>query len=130
MMVHSESVCPLIFEHVTVNAHGDVYQCTAYGNFEVLRIGPFLELSREEVLFRRSVQPICRTCTWSRRPSTQVDRALLGQAFSAHIGEPVVDRIERLSGPLESYPRTAEGHIVEKHLGLVSDQTLGRLAVT
>ena len=61
-------------------------------------------------------QPICRTCTWSRRPSTQVDRALLGQAFSAHIGEPIVDRIARLSGPLESYPRTAEGHIVEKHL--------------
>jgi MoaA/NifB/PqqE/SkfB family radical SAM enzyme len=109
-------VCPLIFEHVTVNAEGDVYQCTAYGNFDVVRIGPYLDLTREEVLFRRYVQPLCKTCTWSRRDATADERVLLHQALGARLAEPVSDRVPRLSGPLQELPRTAEGHIVEKHL--------------
>lgn len=112
----SGKLCPLIFEHITVNANGDVYQCTAYGNFDILKIGSYLKLSREDILFRRISQPICRSCTWVRRDVTGDERILLHQALSAQLGEPIVNRAPRLSGPLEPPPMTPEGHIVEKHL--------------
>ncbi len=107
-------VCPLVFEHVTVNADGDVYQCTAYGNYEVLKIGPFLELSREEVLLRRYTQPICNSCSWSRRPVTPIEKVQLQQAMSARMGEEIVNRVPSLSSPLEYVPYTQEGHIISK----------------
>jgi hypothetical protein len=107
-------VCPLIFEHVTLNVEGDVYQCTAYGNYETLRIGPFLELSREEILMRRYNQPICNSCSWSRRAVTPIEKVQLQQALSARMGEEVVNRVPRLSGPLEYVPYTQDGHMISK----------------
>jgi len=109
-------VCPLLFEHVTINAHGDVYQCTAYGNFDIMRIGHFLNLSREEILFRRYTQPVCRTCNWARRWATRDERRLVHQALNSQLGEAIPDRVPSLSGPLDHVPTTQDGHIVEKHL--------------
>lgn len=107
-------VCPLVFEHVTINAAGDVYQCTAYGNYEALRIGPYLELSREEVLLRRYTHPICNSCSWGRRAATQTEHQLLYQAMAARMGAPVTDRVAQLSGPLRHRPLTAAGHMIGK----------------
>lgn len=107
-------VCPLIFEHVTVNADGDIYQCTAYGNYDILNIGSFLELSREEVLLRRYTNPICNSCGWSRRSVTPIEKVLFQQALAARMGEEVVNRVPRLSSPLEHVPYTEEGHMISK----------------
>jgi MoaA/NifB/PqqE/SkfB family radical SAM enzyme len=107
-------VCPLIFEHVTVNVAGDVYQCTAYGNYETLRIGLFLELSREEVLMRRQANPVCRSCAWVRRPMNDADRLLLAQAEAVLRGEKLVERAAYLSRPAAAHPVTTDGHLVAK----------------
>jgi pyruvate-formate lyase-activating enzyme len=107
-------VCPLIFEHVTLNAAGDVYQCTAYGNYDVLNIGPYLSLSREEVLLRRYMQPICNSCSWGRRAATETEHRLLQQALAHRMGLPIEDRVPQLSGPVKHRPLTADGHMVPK----------------
>jgi MoaA/NifB/PqqE/SkfB family radical SAM enzyme len=107
-------VCPLIFEHVTINADGNVYQCTAYGNFDVLKIGPFIELTREEILLRRYMQPVCNSCPWTRRPVTPIERVLLQQAMAARLGEEIVNRAPRLSGPNPKTATTVDGYIVQK----------------
>ncbi len=88
------TVCPLLFEHITVNADGDVHQCCAYGNYDVLKIGPYLELTPEEILLRRYTHPICNSCSWPRRPVRPVERVMLQQAMGARLGVP--DR----SGPI------------------------------
>ena len=107
-------VCPLIFEHVTLNANGDVYQCTAYGNYDSLKIGAFLDLSREEVLLRRYSHPICNSCGWSRRPIEPIEKVLFQQAIAARMGEETVNRVPRLSGPLRHVQYTEEGHMISK----------------
>ena len=107
-------ICPLIFEHVTVNAAGDVYQCTAYGNYQVLKIGPFLDLTREEILLRRFIQPACASCGWGRRAVAPIERVLLQQAMAARLGEEIVNRVPRLSAPVGYLPTTKEGHIISK----------------
>lgn len=93
------TVCPLIFEHIAVNADGDVYQCSAHGYHPQLRIGAYLDLSREEILMRRYTHPFCNFCDWKRRQPTDVERTLLDQALDARLGRPVLNRVPRLSGP-------------------------------
>jgi MoaA/NifB/PqqE/SkfB family radical SAM enzyme len=107
-------VCPLIFEHVTINADGDVYQCTAYGNFEVMKIGAFLELTREEVLLRRYTHPVCNSCPWSRRAVAPLEMVLLQQAMAARLGEQIVNRVPRLSTPVRHPVTTSDGFLVQK----------------
>jgi MoaA/NifB/PqqE/SkfB family radical SAM enzyme len=74
-------ICPLKFEHVAVDCEGDVYLCCAVGNFDVLKIGPYLDLSPEEILLRRFQHPICNTCNWERRPATPEEKQLLTRAM-------------------------------------------------
>ncbi len=107
-------VCPLIFEHITVNADGDVYQCTAYGNYDVMKIGPYLDLSREEILFRRYTHPVCNSCPWTRRPATEQEKLLLSQALSYRVGNEISGRVPHLSLPAPATPVTPEGYLVPK----------------
>ena len=107
-------VCPLIFEHIAVNADGDVYQCSAHGYHQPLRIGSYLDLTREEVLLRRYNQPFCNSCDWRRRQASEQEVALLHQALDARMGRPIVDRISRLSGPDAIQDRTSEGYQLPK----------------
>ena len=112
----NQNICPLLFEHITVNAKGDVYQCSAYGRHPELRIGPYLELSREEILYRRFTHPICSSCTWSRRPPIAHERLALKQAFASHMGEAISDRVKRLSVPLGYIPKNEDGFQTPKPL--------------
>jgi hypothetical protein len=112
-----QNICPLLFEHITVNAKGDVYQCSAYGRYPELRIGPYLELSREEILYRRFTHPICSSCDWSRRPPIDHERLALKQAFASHMGEAITDRVKRLSVPLGYIPSNEDGFLTPKGLG-------------
>jgi hypothetical protein len=107
-------VCPLIFEHVTINADGDVYQCTAHGNYGVLKIGSFLGLTREEVLLRRYTHPVCNSCSWGRRPVAPMERQLLQQALATRLGEKIISRVPHLSVPVAHQPTTAEGYLISK----------------
>jgi MoaA/NifB/PqqE/SkfB family radical SAM enzyme len=108
------SVCPLIFEHVAVNADGDVYQCSAHGYHPPLRIGSYLDLSREEILIRRYHQPFCNFCDWTRRPATELEKELLHQALDARLGRPIINRLPRLSEPNVPVQLTPEGYQLPK----------------
>jgi hypothetical protein len=106
-------VCPLLFEHIAVNAAGDVYQCSAYGNYATMRIGQYLDLSREEILLRRYAHPFCNSCNWTRRLATEHEKSLLLQAMEVRMGRQIV-RVGPLSGPLKGLARTAEGYLLPK----------------
>ena len=108
------SVCPLIFEHIALDAAGDVYQCSAYGNLPPLRIGPYLDLTREEILLRRHNQPFCNTCDWKRRPATKHEQELIRQAVDVRLGRPIKERLAHLStqGPPARFSK--EGYLLPK----------------
>jgi hypothetical protein len=93
-------VCPLIFEHVAVNAAGDVYECCAYGNYDVMKIGAYLDLPREEILMRRYTHPICNSCSWPRRAATTEELFRLHQAMDHRIGRGVPASGTRQSRPV------------------------------
>jgi MoaA/NifB/PqqE/SkfB family radical SAM enzyme len=93
------TVCPLIFEHIAVNADGDVYQCSAHGYHDNLRIGSYLDLSREEILYRRYNNPFCNSCDWKRRVATDRENSLLLESMQMRIGRPSAARTIRLSDP-------------------------------
>ncbi len=114
------TVCPLTFEHIAVNADGDVYQCSAHGYHEPLRIGSYLDLSREEILNRRYNQPYCNFCDWKRRLASETEKALLHQALDVRLGRPILNRVGPLSGPNAVVERTAEGYVLPKdgHMAL------------
>lgn len=108
-------VCPLIFEHVAINHAGDVYLCCAYGNFEFLRIGPYLELSKEEILLRRYTHPMCNSCAWDRRPATLQEQETLKRSFANRFKEiPDPPRKTDLENFIQIIPTLAKGIIQEQ----------------
>jgi len=92
-------VCPMIFEHVSLDADGEAFLCCAIGNFDNLKIGPYLDLTPEEILFRRYTHPFCNACLWTRRPAEPNELRALQQAFASHLGEPI-GRVKRQPSPL------------------------------
>ncbi len=102
-------VCPLIFEHVPLDAAGEVFLCSAVGNFEILRIGSYLGLSREESLWRRYTHPRCNVCSWRRRSATPIEKTALYQSLAGHLRDPIVVRVPALSAPLPGARPTSQG---------------------
>jgi MoaA/NifB/PqqE/SkfB family radical SAM enzyme len=108
------TVCPLIFEHIAVNADGDVYQCSAHGYHRALRIGSYLDLSREEILYRRYNHPYCNSCDWQRRVATDKEKDLLQEALQARVGRPPEVRTASMSLPMTGQKRNEHGHLLPK----------------
>ena len=74
-------VCPLLFEHVVVDCAGDIFECCAFGNYDFMKIGQYLDLSPEEILLRRYQHPICNSCNWPRRAATEEEKHLLARSM-------------------------------------------------
>jgi hypothetical protein len=66
--------CPLLFDQITIDCDGNLYLCCALPNLDSIKIGPYLDLSEQELLKRRFEHPFCPTCTMPRRNVTEVDR--------------------------------------------------------
>src|SRR5579871_4381328 len=81
-------ICPMLFQHVCVDSDGDVFECCVVGNFEVMKIGRYLDLTPEEILLRRYQHPICNSCSWPRRPVTEEEKQKLAQAVVHRLGMP------------------------------------------
>lgn len=79
-------VCPMIFNHTVLDANGDVFLCCAFGNFETLKIGPYLDLSYDQILYRRYTHPYCNSCDWTRRAATPQEHQALTRAFASQLG--------------------------------------------
>jgi hypothetical protein len=73
-------VCPLVFDQIVIDCNADVYLCCAFPNMPALRIGPYLEMSAQEILLRRHHHAFCGTCTRPRRAETAHDIRRLNAA--------------------------------------------------
>ncbi len=76
-------VCPLVFGQTPIDSRGDAYLCCAYPNYEVMRIGHYLEMSPQELLLARHNHPVCHSCDMARRNATEEDRAAYAEALRA-----------------------------------------------
>jgi hypothetical protein len=76
-------VCNLMFDQISIDCHGDLYTCCAMPTHPSLRIGPYLDLSAEEILLRRWTHSFCKVCDWPRREATNADRQRLYRAVAA-----------------------------------------------
>jgi MoaA/NifB/PqqE/SkfB family radical SAM enzyme len=79
-------VCPLMMSQQAIDHAGKAYLCCAYFAHPVLEIGNYLELSREELLFKKFTHPICVTCPMTRRDATPADKELLFEALQHRLG--------------------------------------------
>lgn len=73
----SNKICPLISQTIALDVAGDIYLCCAGPYVEALKIGRYLELSDDEILFRRLAHPYCTNCNFDRRDYTKEDDARL-----------------------------------------------------
>lgn len=96
-------VCPLIMDTVAINSQGDVYICCAYPYYSSLRIGSYLELSKQELLLKRYMHPICPSCDFTRRKTTPADRDRLVDALEFKLGF-----VKNLDNSLETVSATTE----------------------
>ncbi|NEX19215.1 radical SAM protein [Thiorhodococcus mannitoliphagus] len=85
LQMHDGEVCPLIMETVAVDANGMVSLCCANPNYPALEIGPYLELTREEIMIRRYAHPLCPSCAFPRRAATPEDHKHLLGALSVRL---------------------------------------------
>jgi MoaA/NifB/PqqE/SkfB family radical SAM enzyme len=69
--------CDLMFDQMAIDCSGDVYLCCAVPNYPSVRIGKFLELTADEILARKFVNPFCRGCTVPRRDRAATEEARL-----------------------------------------------------
>ncbi len=74
-------VCPLMFDQLTIDCHGDVHLCCAFPTVDAIRIGKYLDLPESELLLKRFRHPFCRACTaYPWRPATSEDTQRLADA--------------------------------------------------
>ena len=54
--------CGLMFDQMTIDCRGDIYLCCAMPNHPSLKIGRYLEMTADEILFRRFTHQYCPSC--------------------------------------------------------------------
>jgi len=83
---HRGEVCAQLFDNVALDVDGDVFLCCARPNYDVFRVGPYLELSMNEILITRHSHPICHACGFQRRAATASEKQALREAFDHSLG--------------------------------------------
>jgi hypothetical protein len=84
-----EEICPLIMDTVSIDIEGNAYICCAYPNYLSLRIGAYLEVPENDLLLRRYTHPICITCAFPRRKTTESDCKSLSKAMKSRVDNPI-----------------------------------------
>lgn len=69
----NDSPCTQTFDIIAINHKGEVFLCCNRYYFEEYRIGHFLDLSPEELLYYKVIHPECYYCTAQRRPAIAED---------------------------------------------------------
>jgi len=85
-------VCPLVMDTVSINAAGKVFICCAYPNYPFLEIGDYLNMTKEEIMFKRYTHPICNSCSFPRRKASEDDLAALNLALRGFLGQSTMIR--------------------------------------
>ena len=73
--IAGSSPCMQIFDTLAIDHRGDAFLCCNRFYFEEYRVGHFLDLSPEELLYYRIIHPECYHCGGQRRPATAEDFA-------------------------------------------------------
>jgi hypothetical protein len=71
---------------VSIDSEGNVYLCCGYSNYSFLRIGPYLEIPKDDLLLRRYTHPICILYAFPRRKATESDGKALVGAMKYRLG--------------------------------------------
>jgi hypothetical protein len=91
------SACWQVFDCISLDYKGDVYLCCCRYYFDEYKIGNFLELSPEELLYYKVTHPDCSVCTAQlRRKATDEDFVRLQRALYI-AGSKDSKRVERLT---------------------------------
>ena len=72
----SDTYCPLIFNQISVNADGDVYQCCAHGYYDFMKHGSYLDLSMKEIFIQRINHPSCKVCDFPRNTYDELHKGI------------------------------------------------------
>jgi MoaA/NifB/PqqE/SkfB family radical SAM enzyme len=80
----SEGICPLMMDTIGIDCQGDVYLCCNVPNYHSMRIGPYLNLSENDILIKRYIHPACRFCEMERREATVEDLQVIAAIRNAH----------------------------------------------
>jgi len=81
-------ICSLIMDTIAIDNQGDAYICCIYPYYSSLRIGPYLEMSKHDILLKRYSHPICPSCAFPRRKATANDCSKLVKAIEFRLGFP------------------------------------------
>jgi MoaA/NifB/PqqE/SkfB family radical SAM enzyme len=73
--------CELMFNQMAIDYAGNVFLCCAMPNYQAVRLGNFLEMSADEILFTKFTHPTCRGCNLPRRDRSKQDAQRLEAAF-------------------------------------------------
>lgn len=73
--------CEQVFDMVAMDCRGEVFLCCSRYYLDEYRIGCFLELTPEEILYRKVIHPECYSCRGIRRPATATDFNRLQKAL-------------------------------------------------
>lgn len=73
--------CDQVFDSVTMDCTGEVFLCCSRYYLDEYRIGNFLQMTPEEMLYRKVIHPECYGCRGMRRPATATDFTRLQKAL-------------------------------------------------
>lgn len=73
--------CEQVFDVVALNHKGEVFLCCSRYNLPEYKIGSFIDLAPEEMLYYKVTHPECFYCRGQRRPATAADFNRLQKAL-------------------------------------------------
>lgn len=80
-------ICSLILDTVSIDCNGYAYLCCAKPNYPILRIGAYLDMTKNDILMKRYTHPACKSCGGYRRKATENDCIAIVGALKSHLGE-------------------------------------------
>jgi hypothetical protein len=63
--------CTLLFDSIPIDCRGNVYLCCDEGNYDIYKIGNFLEMDFSEIMLHRLFHPQCRICNKAERTKNE-----------------------------------------------------------
>jgi organic radical activating enzyme len=119
--------CIQVFDMVALNHRAEVFLCCCRYNLDEYRVGPFLELSPEEILYRKVIHPECYHCRGLRRPATAQDFRQLQAALYKASRKDSAYVAPLLAGSLYAFPeyRQAVGGAATAKGGIRPSAALG-----
>jgi len=76
------TVCPLIFEHIAIDSNSEVYLCCAFPYYNCLKIGKYLNLTKEDILLQRYNHTHCLSCNWPRKALSESNKNDITKALN------------------------------------------------